>query len=81
MMSPKRRPLIFSFFMALFMSGIMSFVLTIFNVGMVANILILWLQAWGLAFIVALPTITVLAPFVDKIVSVLLGEADALDKQ
>jgi hypothetical protein len=67
--------------MALFMSGIMSFVLTIFNVGMVANILILWLQAWGLAFIVALPTITVLAPFVDKLVSVLLGEADALDKQ
>ena len=81
MMPPKRRPLIFSFFMALFMSGIMSFVLTVFNVGMVANILILWLQAWGLAFIVALPTITVLAPFVDKLVSVLLGEADALDKQ
>jgi hypothetical protein len=81
MMLPKRRPLIFSFFMALFMSGIMSFVLTVFNVGVVTNILTLWLQAWGLAFIVALPTITVLAPFVDKLVSIVLGEAGARDEQ
>jgi hypothetical protein len=80
-MLPKRRPLIFSFFMALFMSGIMSFVLTVFNVGIVANLLTLWLQAWGLAFIVALPTITVLAPFVDKLVSIVLGEAGAIDEQ
>ena len=81
MMLPKRRPLIFSFFMALFMSGIMSFVLTVFNVGMVADILTLWLQAWGLAFIVALPTITVLAPFVDKLVSIVLGKVGASDEQ
>jgi hypothetical protein len=81
MMLPKRRPLIFSFFMAVFMSGIMSFVLTVFNVGIVANLLTLWLQAWGLAFIVALPTITVLAPFVDKLVSIVLGEAGAIDEQ
>jgi len=77
---PKRRPLIFSFFMALFMSGIMSLVLTVFNVGMVANILTLWWQAWGLAFVVALPTITVLGPIVDKLVSIVLGEAGAIDE-
>jgi hypothetical protein len=81
MMLPKRRPLIFAFFMALFMSGIMSFVLTVFNVGIVANLLTLWLQAWGLAIIVALPPITVLAPFVDKLVSIVLGEAGAIDEQ
>ena len=80
MMPPKRRPLIFSFFMALFMSGIMSFVLTVFNVGIVANILTLWLQAWGLAFVVALPTSAVLAPFVDKLVSIILGDAGAIDE-
>ena len=80
MMPPKRRPLIFSFFMALFMSGIMSFVLTVFNVGMVANMLTLWLQAWGLAFVVALPTSAVLAPFVDKLVSIILGDAGAIDE-
>lgn len=80
MMPPKRRPLIFSFFMALFMSAIMSLVLTVFNVGMVANMLTLWLQAWGLAFVVALPTSAVLAPFVDKLVSIILGDAGAIDE-
>jgi hypothetical protein len=60
--------------MALFMSGIMSFVISVFNVGLVTNIITLWLQAWGFAFIIAFPTILIVSPVVHKLVSLVLHE-------
>jgi hypothetical protein len=60
--------------MALLMSGIMSFVISVFNVGMVTNIVTLWLQAWSFAFIVAFPTIILVSPVVNKLVSLVLHE-------
>nr|WP_241773560.1 DUF2798 domain-containing protein [Pseudoalteromonas undina] len=33
----------------------MSFVISIFNVGMVENIVAIWLKAWLFAFCIALP--------------------------
>jgi len=52
----------------------MSFVITVFNVGFVSNILHIWLKAWAFAFIVAFPTIMVVAPIVHKLVSLVLKE-------
>jgi hypothetical protein len=60
--------------MALLMSGIMSFVISVFNVGLVTNIIRLWLQAWSFAFIVAFPTIIMVSPLVHKLVSLVLHE-------
>lgn len=74
MISRKHHKIVFSFFMALFMSGIMSFVISIFNVGMVENIISLWLKAWGFAFMVAFPTIIIISPIVHKLVSLVLHE-------
>lgn len=74
MISSKHYKIVFSFFMALLMSGIMSFVITVFNVGMVSNIISLWLQAWSFAFIVAFPTIIVVSPVVHKLVTLVLHE-------
>ena len=74
MLSRKHHKVVFSFFMALLMSGIMSFVISVFNVGMVANIITLWLQAWSFAFIVAFPTIMIVSPVVHKLVSLVLHE-------
>jgi Protein of unknown function (DUF2798) len=70
----KHQKIVFAFFMALFMSGIMSLVITIFNIGLVSNIVVVWLKAWGFAFIVAFPTITVVAPIVNKLVSRVLKD-------
>ena len=56
------------------MSCIMSFVITLFNVGLVSYIVHLWLKAWLFGFIVAFPTITVVAPIVHKLVSLVLKE-------
>ena len=74
MISRKHHKIVFSFFMALLMSCIMSFVISVFNVGMVANIITLWLQAWSFAFIVAFPTIMLISPLVHKLVSLVLHE-------
>jgi hypothetical protein len=74
MISRKHHKIVFSFFMALLMSGIMSFVISVFNVGMVTNIVTLWLQAWSFAFIVAFPTIILVSPVVNKLVSLVLHE-------
>lgn len=60
--------------MALLMSGIMSFVISVFNVGMVANIITIWLKAWVFAFMVAFPTIIIVSPVVNKLVSLVLHE-------
>ena len=74
MIPRKHHKIVFSFFMALLMSGIMSFVISVFNVGLVTNIIMLWLQAWCFAFIVAFPTIIIVSPLVHKLVSLVLHE-------
>ena len=74
MIDRKHQKIVFAFFMALLMSCIMSLVISIFNVGLVSNIIHVWLRAWAFAFIVAFPTLTVVAPIVHKLVSLVLKE-------
>lgn len=74
MIDRKHHRIVFALFMSLLMSCIMSLVISIFNVGLVSNIVHVWLKAWGFAFIVAFPTITVVAPIVNKLVSLVLRE-------
>ncbi len=50
----------------------MSLVISIFNVGLVNNILFVWLKAWGFAFIVGFPTIILVSPVVRKLVNAVI---------
>lgn len=72
MLHPRFRTVVFAFFMALFMSGFMSLVISIFNVGLIDNITIIWLKAWAFAFCVAFPTVIVVAPLVHKLTNKLI---------
>ncbi len=74
MISRKHHKLVFSFFMSLLMSGIMSFVISVFNIGMVENIITIWLKAWSFAFMIAFPTIIAVSPIVHKLVALVLHE-------
>ena len=74
MINRKYHKIVFAFFMSLLMSCIMSFVISVCNVGFVVNIIHVWLKAWAFAFIVAFPTITIVAPIVHKLVSLVLKE-------
>lgn len=72
LIAKKYTPYVFSFFMALLMSCIMSLVISIFNVGVVEDILSIWLKAWGFAFIVAFPTVTFVSPIVRRLVNLVI---------
>ena len=61
----KFEPFIFSIFMILGISCIISFVMTSMNVGYTAFFLKSWMKAWGIAFVVAFVASNLL-PFVVK---------------
>lgn len=82
MISQKYQRTVFAFFMALMMSCIMSFVITIFNIGFAENLFFAWLQAWSFAFIVAFPTVMFISPLVHKLVAfVLVDDEKSAKKQ
>jgi hypothetical protein len=54
----------------------MSLVISIFNVGLVTNIVSIWLKAWSFAFLVAFPTVIIVSPIVHKLVSLVLHEEE-----
>ncbi len=54
--------------MALLMSCIMSLVISIFNVGLIEGIFLIWLKAWAFSFVVAFPTVSIVSPIVRKLV-------------
>jgi hypothetical protein len=65
----KYQHIVFAFFMALLMSCLMSLVISVFNVGLVPDILSIWLHAWLFAFVVAFPAVMLVAPIVRKLVA------------
>jgi len=44
MIARKYQKILFFFLMALFMSGIMSFAISLFNLGLVNDLVIIWLK-------------------------------------
>ena len=50
----------------------MSLVIRIFNVGLVFNILSIWLKAWIFAFVIAFPAVVLVTPVVRKLVSLVI---------
>ncbi|MFA5632325.1 MAG: DUF2798 domain-containing protein [Porticoccaceae bacterium] len=72
MIDRKYQRFVFAFFMSLLMSCAMSLVISIFNVGLVHNIISIWLKAWAFAFVVAFPSIIMVAPVVQKLVELVL---------
>ena len=72
MVPKKYAPQAFSFFMALLMSCIMSLMISLFNLGLVEGIALVWLRAWVPAFAIAFPTILLITPLVRKLASLVL---------
>ncbi|MEK7991817.1 MAG: DUF2798 domain-containing protein [Thiotrichaceae bacterium] len=74
MIDRKYHKVVFAFFMALLMSCLMSFVISIFNVGLVHNIMQIWLKAWAFAFSIAFPAVMFVSPFVHQLTNWVLKE-------
>ena len=64
--------IIFSFFMALAMSCVISLAITLFNIGLIEGIIWIWFQAWLHSFFIAFPAALAISPLVTKIVNVII---------
>ncbi|SFD50371.1 DUF2798 domain-containing protein [Pseudoalteromonas denitrificans] len=74
MINAQYQSVVYSFFMALLMSSIMSLTITIFNLGIVEGLLSIWLKAWSFSFVIAFPTVILVSPFVKRMVKLVIKE-------
>lgn len=74
---PKKFHLVFSFVMGAMMISLMTFVITLVNVGWGAHFLGTWLKAFSVAYVVGVPVIFFLAPVARKLTGRLLGVVPA----
>lgn len=74
MIDKKHQHFVFAFFMALLMSCVMSFVISVFNIGFVDNIIFVWLEAWRFAFFIGFPIVLLVSPVVRKLVILFVNE-------
>lgn len=60
--------------MALYMSCFMPLVINIYNLGVIENKVRIWVEAWGVSFVVASPAVLVVIPLVQKLVAALIEQ-------
>ena len=65
----KKIHLVFSLVMSVFMVAIMSFVVTLINIGWVDTLISQWLESFFYAWLVAFPIIYVFSPIFRKLVT------------
>ncbi|MBL6710499.1 MAG: DUF2798 domain-containing protein [Planctomycetes bacterium] len=58
------------------MSALMSLVITLLHVGIRPGVVIDWLKAWGLSWVIAWPTIIIVSPLVNVVVNLLIRKDD-----
>ena len=61
-------PIAFGFFLSLIMSGIISGVSTVSAVGLAGDFPAIWVRAWMSSWLVAFPSVLVVAPIARRIV-------------
>ena len=70
---PKKFHLVFSFIMGAMMIFLMTFVITLVNLGWSALFFSAWMRSFGIAYVVGVPVIFFLAPVARKLTGRLLG--------
>jgi len=67
--------LVFSFVMGALMISVMTFIITVVNLGMDADFFTHWLRAFVVAYVIGVPAIFFMAPVARKLTGGLLGVA------
>ncbi len=76
MISKKYESLLFSFIMALIMTGLMSLIITWFNLGWSSHFIHQWLRAYWRAFLIAFPIVLLILPSVKRFVHSLIAHEE-----
>ena len=75
MISRKFHRLVFAFFMSIIMSCVMSFAISLANVGLVTDFFWIWMDAWFFGFFVTFAGVFTVSPLVHKLTEMALKEA------
>lgn len=68
--------MLFAFLMSISLSALMSFVITAINTGFDAEFLRRWLHAYALAWSIAFPAVTLVAPRVRRLVDYITDKGE-----
>ena len=71
-MPPRLAPILFALALSALMSFILSGIATLRNAGLVDGFLALWVEAWLPSWIVAFPTVLIVAPMARRLVGMLV---------
>ncbi|MDF1779705.1 MAG: DUF2798 domain-containing protein [Alcanivoracaceae bacterium] len=74
--SARHRNLVFAFFMSCLMSLMMSAVITLVNTGMDSGYPLRWLSAFVIAWAVAFPLVSLIAPIAHRLTAWTLKQSD-----
>ena len=74
MINRKFHRLVFAFFMSFIMSCVMSFAISLANVGLVENFFWVWMDAWFFGFFVAFAGVFTVSPLVNWLTEGVLQE-------
>jgi len=69
-----KKKIAFAMMMGILTTGMVSLVLISVTVGFVNNFFLIWLKAWGLAYLVAVPTILIFGSQVQQLVDKIFDE-------
>jgi integral membrane sensor domain MASE1 len=61
-----KRKIVFALIMGGITTGIISFTLIALNIGLGERFLMIWLKSWGMAYLIVIPVILIVAPRVQK---------------
>ena len=67
---------LFTFFTALFMSLLMSGVVTLTNIGLNEHFIQLWMRGWGFAFLIGYPIISLVIPTVRVLITKITDQSN-----
>ncbi len=71
-MPPRFAPALFGFLLSCLMSLVVSGVATVRNAGLVDDLLDLWIAVWLPSWLIAFPTVLVVAPIARRFVGILV---------
>jgi len=72
-----KKKLVFALLMSAVTTGIVSFAVVAVNLGFINQLLFVWLKSWLIGYIVAVPSILIIAPQIEKLVSYLLEKRNS----
>ncbi|MBA0882343.1 DUF2798 domain-containing protein [Flavobacterium undicola] len=69
-----KQKITFALIMGIVTTGIISFSLITVNLGWAHLHLAIWLKSWLIAYLIVIPAILIISPFVEKLVHLLISK-------